>query len=123
MTESTCPNCDSSCLATEYVEQECEHGEVRYTAEFPVRRCLACELQFLDAECEERKHEALCRSQELLTPAEIRQIREAHGSVEELSEKSGIEVAKLKQLESGVKLQTQAEDKLFRFLYMLRQRL
>jgi len=40
MNEVTCPNCGSSCLATEHAEQEREHGGIRYTMEFPVRRCL-----------------------------------------------------------------------------------
>jgi YgiT-type zinc finger domain-containing protein len=111
---STCPNCGSSSLATEHIEQECEYGATRYVAKFPVRVCRGCDLQFLDAECEERKHESLCLSQGLLTPAEIRQIGEAYGSLEEFAEKIGIPEEKLKQLEFGIKLQTRHEDNLIR---------
>lgn len=83
----------------------------------PVRRCDHCDFDYLDDEGERLKHEAVCRHLGVLTPQEIRGIRESLGlSRAALAKLTGIGEASLSRWESGVKIQTPAYDLYLRLL-------
>ena len=83
----------------------------------PVRRCDHCHFDYLDDEGERLKHEAVCGHLGVLTPREIRDIRERFRlSRSALAELTGIGEASLGHWESGVKIQTPGYDRYLRLL-------
>ena len=60
-----CPRCDVSSVVTYRHEHDFNYGSgetaVKLHVVVPVRRCTACEFQFLDHEAERIKHDAVCR--------------------------------------------------------------
>ena len=87
------------------------------TVRLPVRRCDDCDFDYLDDEGERIKHEAVCRHLEVLTPSEVRGIRECYGlSRAAFAEITGIGEASLNRWENGIKVQTPANDRYLRLL-------
>ena len=83
----------------------------------PVRRCDHCDFDYLDEEGERLKHEVVCRHLGVLTPQEIRGIREGLGlSRSALAKLTGIGEASLGRWESGIKIQTPGYDRYLRLL-------
>ena len=83
----------------------------------PVRRCEHCDFDYLDDEGERLKHEAVCGHLGVLTPREIRDIRERLGlSRSALAKLTGIGEASLSRWENGVKIQTPGYDRYLRLL-------
>ena len=83
----------------------------------PVRRCDHCDFDYLDEEGERLKHEVVCRHLGVLTPQEIRGIRERLGlSRSALAKLTGIGEASLGRWESGIKIQTPGYDRYLRLL-------
>ena len=83
----------------------------------PVRRCDHCDFDYLDDEGECLKHEAVLGHLGLLTPREIRDIRERLGlSRSALAELTGIGEASLSRWERGVEIQTLGYDRYLRLL-------
>ena len=94
-------------------------GEVatELAVRLPVRRCDHCDFDYLDDEGERLKHEAVCRHLGVLTPQEIRGIRERLGlSRSALAKLTGIGEASLSRWESGIKIQTPGYDRYLRLL-------
>ena len=86
-------------------------------ARLPARRCDYCDLDYLDDEGERLKHEAVCRHLGVLTPQEIRGIRERHGlSRTAFAKITGIGEASLGRWENGIKIQTPGNDRYLRLL-------
>ena len=87
------------------------------TVRLPVCRCDNCDFDYLDHEGERIKHEAVCRHLGVLTPSEIRNIRERHGlSRAAFAKITGIGEASLSRWEGGIKVQNPANDRYLRLL-------
>ena len=117
-----CPQCGETSTVT---TSPCLHtfrygsGEsaVDLTVELPSRRCSACEFEFLDDEAERLEHEAICAHLGVLSPKEIRGIREAYDlSRNEFAQVTGLGEATLNRWENGIKIQTLANDRYLRLL-------
>ena len=72
--EPACPMCGDTGIATSWNRHAFDYGSgetaVELTVSVPVRRCDACEFEYLDEAAERLKHEAVCRHLGVLPPAE-----------------------------------------------------
>ena len=63
--DATCPMCGDTGVATSWNHHAFDYGSgdsaVELTVSIPVRRCDACEFEYLDEAAERLKHEAVCR--------------------------------------------------------------
>lgn len=83
----------------------------------PVHHCRSCGLAFTGEEASELRHEAVCAHLGVMTPRQIRGIREMYGLTQlEFSQVSRIGKASLARWESGSLIQNYANDSL---LYLL----
>ncbi len=118
----TCPQCgEKGGVATSLYPHTFRYGSgestVDLTVELPLRRCSACEFEFLDDEAERLEHEAICAHLGVLSPKEIRGIREAYDlSRNEFAQVTGLGEATLNRWENGIKIQTLANDRYLRLL-------
>ena len=115
-----CPDCGGN-VETIMVDDVYRYGsgasEVALPVTLPVRHCKACGFEFLDDAAERTKREALCKHFGVLTPWEIRDIRKGYGlSRAEFSKLTGIGEASLGRWETGVLVQTLANDRYLRLL-------
>src|SRR5437660_10670794 len=80
---AVCPECGHSVIETRWADCPFPYGTGPETVELnvrlPVRKCANCGFEFLDEEAEDLRHEAVCRHLGVLTPAEIRALRESLG--------------------------------------------
>lgn len=116
-----CLNCGSCYLKTTQEDQEFIYGlsdhEVTLHAIVPVHTCSACGLSYSDEKGEDARHEAVCRHLGVMTPAEVRLVRECHGmSRAEFARVTGLGEASLARWESGALIQNVANDQ---FLFLL----
>ncbi len=87
------------------------------TVTLPVRRCDSCDIEYLDEVGEKLKHTALCEHFGVLTPNEIRRVREHHGMTRaRFAEVTGIGEASLNRWENALNIQTHAYDRYLRLL-------
>ncbi len=119
-THRLCAECGSS-VATSWHSHTFQYGSeaaaVDLTVCLPVRRCEHCDFDYLDDEGERIKHEAVCRHLDVLTPNEIRRIRERTGlSRAAFAKITRIGEASLSRWENGIKVQTPANDRYLRLL-------
>ena len=117
----SCPLCGTEEVTTCWKRHVFDYGSGESVAELsvdvPVRSCASCELEFLDEPAEGLKHEAVCRHLGVLTPAEIRRIREGHGmSRAGFAQVTGLGEASLNRWENGLNIQTHANDRYLRLL-------
>lgn len=110
-----CPLCDSKSVETTLHSDEFKYGSddaaVTLRVELPVRRCTDCGFDFIDHEGERLRHAAVCRHLGVLTPAEVRQIREDYGMTRAaFAEFSGLGEATLGRWETGALVQNRAND-------------
>ena len=117
-----CPQCGSA-VDTEMYEHTFRYGHGDAAADIavvlPLRRCARCEFEYLDHEGERAKHEALCRHLGVLTPDEIRGMRERRGLTRvQFAELTGLGVASLNRWENGSSVQSVANDRYLRLLAM-----
>lgn len=90
---------------------------VQISVRIPVHHCSSCDLAFTGEEASELRHEAVCNHLGVMTPRQIRNIREQYGlSQTEFSQISRIGKASLARWESGSLIQNYANDSL---LYLL----
>jgi putative zinc finger/helix-turn-helix YgiT family protein len=83
----------------------------------PIERCRSCGEEFSGPRAAQVKHNAICRTLGLLTPEEIRQLRERMGLTQsQLSQLSGIGEATISRWERGRLLQNRAMDRYLRLL-------
>ncbi len=119
--QAECPACGSKdVLSTVHVD-EFQYGEkesaATLSASILVHHCESCGLSFTTEESSEARHDAVCRHLGVLTPSEVRAVREHYGlSQADFSELSKIGKASLARWESGLLVQNQANDNL---LYLL----
>ena len=117
---TTCPQCEGV-VETIMHEDTFRYGDgdsaVDLAVVLPVRRCGPCDFEFLDFEAEQIKHEALCRHLRVLTPREIRAIRERNGlSRAAFARLTGLGAATVARWEAGTLIQTLGNDRYLRVL-------
>ena len=116
-----CPSCGahdvSSTTELEHFRYGDKEDAAMLSASIQVHHCASCHFSFTTEDAAERRHEAVCRHLGVLTPKEVRGVRESyHLSQEVFSKLSKIGKASLARWESGVLVQNQANDNL---LYLL----
>lgn len=90
---------------------------LRRSVRLPVLRCRDCSFEWFDDTAERLRHEAICRHLGVLSPSEIRAIREQRGwSQAKFAELTGLGKASLSRWESGQLIQNAGYDKLLRLL-------
>ena len=90
---------------------------VELRAEVPVYRCADCEFMYTDREASELCHDAVCRYRNVMTPKEVREVRNSYNqSVEEFSKQTGIGAASINRWEKGALIQNKAMDN---YLFLL----
>ena len=119
--ELTCPYCGSEQIKTVMESIVFKYGlgedQVELRVDAPVRCCRRCKERYLDGEAQLLKHSAVCRHLGVLSPADIRGIRERYGlSRASFAQLSGLGEASLSRWESGSKIQTLAYDRYLRLL-------
>ena len=117
----TCPDCGGHSFTTVQHNDAFKYGAgdspVTLHARVPVHCCDSCDFEFLGREGRLVKHEAVCRHLGLLTPTEIRSIRESHGmSRTAFAEVTGFGEATLNRWENGAVIQNRANDHLLRLM-------
>lgn len=115
----TCPDCGGHTFTTVMHNDVFKYGAgdspATLHARIPVHCCDSCDFEFLGREGRRIKHEAVCRHLELLTPAEIRRIRERHGmSRTDFAVITGFGEATLNRWERGAVIQNRANDRYLR---------
>lgn len=120
-TQENCPRCNVPALKVEMTDYAFPYGigenEVELTAQVPLFTCQECHYQYLDDKAEDLQHEAVCRHLGLLTPAEIRQIRNDNGlDRASFAKLTRLGEASIARWESGAVMQTAANDLLLRLL-------
>ena len=116
-----CPLCDSKSVETFQHSDTFEYGSgegaVTLRVQLPVRRCTACDFEFVDHEGERLQHEAVCRHLGVLTPAEVREVRERFGMTRSaFAEVSALGEATLARWETGAVIQNKANDSYLRLV-------
>ena len=114
--EAICPQCEA--LATTTIEDNrVEFGDLQIVATMPVRACSDCDIQFVDYVGARIETEAIYRHHGLLTPWEIRDLRERRGlSRAAFAEITGLGEATIKRWETGAVAQNRANDRYLRLL-------
>jgi putative zinc finger/helix-turn-helix YgiT family protein len=122
-----CPSCGHQPLVAERIRDEFEYGpdEERITVvaeAVPVLACPACGEVLYGPEAAAIRHQAVCRALGLLSPAQIKAVRERLGpDQEDFARLTGIGVATLSRWERGRLFQTRALDRYLRLLDALPQ--
>ena len=116
-----CPSCGSKKVSSSTEVEHFKYGdkesEVTLAAQVSVHLCAECGSKFTLEDASELRHEAVCRHLGILTPTEVRAVRERYAlSQAEFSEISKIGKASLARWENGLLFQTLANDNL---LYLL----
>lgn len=90
---------------------------VELQAEVRVWACTSCEHSYLDDSAEDARHEAICRYLNILTPREIKALRDRYGlSQADFANITGLGIASIKRWETGVTTQNVSSDRLLRLL-------
>lgn len=122
-----CPSCGHQPLEAQRIRDEFEYGpddeRITVVAEVvPVLVCPVCGEILYGAEAAAVRHRAICRALGLLSPAEIKTLRERLGpDQDDFARLTGIGVATLSRWERGRLLQTRAMDRYLRLLDALPQ--
>lgn len=117
-----CPVCGKGVLESRTLTERFDYGEgeekVPVVAEnVPIRVCSHCQETFSGPEAARIRYLAICRALGLLTPDEIRTIRERFGpSQADFARLTGIGEATISRWERGRLLQNKAMDRYVRLL-------
>lgn len=116
----TCPYCEQP-ARTALVDDSFTYGSgedaVQLHVRLPVRHCEACDFHFIDHVGERIQTEAVYRHHGLLTPWEIRAIRERRRlSRAAFAKITGLGEATIKRWETGAIAQNRANDRYLRLL-------
>ena len=116
-----CGSCGSGRVQTRKQIKVLNYGTldkpVGLQAEVPVYRCADCEFMYTDREASELCHDAVCRYRDVMTPKEVREIRNSYNqSIKEFSKQTGIGAASINRWEKGALIQNKAMDN---YLYLL----
>ena len=118
--EPTCPLCAGP-VTTRIEDDTFTYGlgekAVELHVQLPIRRCDACNLDFLDHVGERIRHETICRHHGVLSPWEIRAIRERRKlSRAAFAQITGLGEATIKRWETAGVFQNTANDRYLRLL-------
>lgn len=118
---SQCPSCDSTKIEATWEKTSFPYGTdnppLMLEVEIPVTHCRECNDSFTGEQAADIQHAAICKHLGLLSPEEIRHIRETYGmSQEELSKIGGFGRASLARWETGALLPNRSSSAL---LYLL----
>ena len=116
-----CEMCGAPGLKTELVRNPFMYGAgpdaVELTADVPVHTCASCAVSFTGEEAAHIEHEAVCRHLGVLTPDEIRDLRNRQGlSRAEFSRLTGFGEATLARWEGRRVIQNTSSDRYLRLL-------
>lgn len=116
-----CPLCGGESVTTFMHHHTFSYGSgesaIELNVDLPVRRCGPCDFEYLDDAAEDLQHEAVCQHFGVLSPGEIRRIRQHHGMTRaRFAEVTGIGEASLNRWENGLTIQTHAYDRYLRLL-------
>ena len=116
-----CPLCDGKPIVTIQRTDTFNYGSrasaVTLKVDMPVRRCTECDFEFVDHEGELLRHEAVCRHLGVLTPTEVRGVREQYGMTRAaFAGITGFGEATLTRWENGAVVQNRANDRFLRLL-------
>lgn len=117
-----CPSCAEQSLGAREIEDEFEYGpegeRITVVAHaVPVLVCSKCGETLYGPEAARVRHQAICAALHLLTPQEIKALRERLGpSQGDFAKLTEIGVATLSRWERGRSLQTRALDRYLRLL-------
>ena len=119
--DKKCESCGSRKVQTSKQIKVFNYGTldkpVKLRAEVPVYRCADCEFMYTDREASELCHDAVCRYRDVMTPKEVRGVRNSYNlSVEEFSKQTGIGAGSINRWEKGALIQNKAMDN---YLYLL----
>ena len=117
----SCPICGGEGITSTWNLHSFDYGSGDSSTELqvrvPVRRCGACEFEYLDDEAERLKHITICDHLGILPPDEIRRIREDYGMTRAaFAHVTGLGEASLNRWENGLSTQTHANDRYLRLL-------
>ena len=114
--ELVCPLCESESIDTFLHSETFRYGSgdsavTLRVDNLPVRRCTACDSEFIDHEGARLQHEAVCRHLGVLTPSEVREIRKSYGmTTAAFAEATGLGPATVGRWETGALVQNRAND-------------
>lgn len=120
--ELRCPSCGSDAVTTEVIEHRFPYGDgdsaVDLSARVPLRKCQECGEEYLDDESEDLMHETVCRHRGVMTPSQVRAIRQQSGGMSraEFARITRLGEATIGRWERGELIQNAAYDQL---LYLL----
>ncbi len=119
--QARCDVCGAISVQTELIRDPFIYGSganaVELTADVRVHTCSTCGDSFTDNEADVAYDEAVCRHLGILTPAEIRAMREGYGLTRaELSHLTGFGKATLGRWERGEVNQNRSADRYLRLL-------
>lgn len=117
--DQMCPSCSEAGVQWHEAIQQFGYGvgeeAVTIVTVVPLGTCTACGFEFTDCRGEAKRHDAVCRHLRVLTPSEVRNVREQRGfSQAELALALGVDVASVKSWERGLSIQNVANDALLR---------
>ena len=117
----TCPQCGEGAVTTTMCLHVFSVGSGEDASDLevqlPARQCQSCDFGFLDSEAEEIKHNALCQHLGVLTPSDVRHIRESYSmSRSAFAKLTGFGEATLGRWENGIIIQNLANDRFLRLL-------
>lgn len=121
MVEATCvcPLCESQDIDEVTKIERVPYGDACDVIDVrvPVLTCKSCNFSFTDRRAEVLRHAAVCKAQGLLSPVEVRSVRESLGmSRKEFNEAYGIPPASMNRWENGKLFQNVSLDTLLRAL-------
>lgn len=115
-----CPDCGATAVRVSFEARSFSFGTdnpVELTATIPLWTCEACGFSYTDGRGEELEHEAICRHLKVLTPREIRALRERHSlSRAEIGKLTRFGEASIKRWERGAVIQNASADRFLRAL-------
>ena len=119
--ELACPLCGKPGITTLWNPLVFNYGPeesaVELTVRGPVHQCEDCEFEYLGEEAERLKHEAVCQHLGVLSPTEVRRVRERFDMTRvKFAQLTGLGEATLNRWENGLSIQTHAYDRYLRLL-------
>ena len=117
--EERCPSCGEPGVQWRDAQHEIIHGvgkeAVWLKVMVPVGKCSVCEYEFIGEAAQIKAHDAVCRHLGVLTPSEVREVREQRGlSHAQLAHELGVDEARVKRWERGAGVQSVEHDALLR---------
>jgi len=121
LTPETCPDCGAAQVSIRQEKQDFIYGvgpdAITLTATVPVRHCGACGFEFTDCEAEQARQQAVCQHLGVMSPTQIRELRELHGYTQAaFAELTRLGEATISRWERGALIQNPAYDN---YLYLL----